>query len=629
VKNLLFFLLIILPIGLQAKVGQKINIEIPSIVMEGVEYEIKVTTTNNLNDSNYQYADQTQYESFPDWKNCSVRNGTIKIKHTFKKSTRFLVQNKTGESIGEKEVRVIPLWMSIIPPLLAIFLALIFKEVLASLFTGIFSGTLIVGLYNNGFSGIFTGFTNSLKHLVNAVANHDHAYIILFSILIGGMVSVISANGGMAAVVVRIGRFAKNAVGAQFATWLLGIGIFFDDYANTLVVGNTMRPMTDKLGVSREKLAYIVDSTAAPITAIALVSTWIGAELGYIQEGLDKIGASALSEMSVYSIFLSSIKYSFYPILALLFILIIVFMKKDFGPMHKAETAARLNPVKDIESNTSGVKSKSYNALIPIGVLIFGTILSLLHTGSNGEFWDSPMDTLSNLSTVIGNANSYVALLISSTLALFASVTLTVSQRIFSLTKTMEYAMDGFKSMLNAIVILVLAWALSAVTQEMHTANFIQNLLVGNVAPIYLPLITFIVSTLVAFSTGSSWSTMAIVYATLLPAVYLTCMEAGMPTPELLEIFYNTVSCVLAGAVLGDHCSPISDTTILSSLASGCNHLAHVRTQMPYALVVGVVAIVLGTLLSSIGVPIWLCYALALIVLFLVVKLFGKSVANL
>ena len=605
----------------------EIELELPPIIMEGVEYEIKGTVTNYDSTQDLQYSITNHGTNIEEVKKIPILNENFVIKRSFHSQDQVITIISEGVNL-RKEVSVIPLWMSIIPPLLAIFLALIFKEVLASLFIGVFSGTCIAGIYNNGISGVFNGFTNSLKHLVNAVANHDHAYIILFSIIIGGMVSVISANGGMVAVVVRLGKFAKNAVGVQFTTWLLGIGIFFDDYANTLVVGNTMRPMTDKLGVSREKLAYIVDSTAAPITAIALVSTWIGAELGYIKDGLDKIGSSALSDMKVYSIFLSSIKYSFYPILALLFILFIIFMKRDFGPMHRAETAARKNPIKDIKETTVSDKSRSYNALIPILVLVFGTILSLLHTGSKGEFWSHPFVTFSNLSTVIGEANSFVALLISSSLALFAAIVLTVSQKIHNLTKTMEFAMDGFKSMLNAIVILVLAWALSSVTQEMHTANFIQELLVGNVSPVYLPLLTFIVSALVAFSTGSSWSTMAIVYATILPAVYLTCEKAGIPTPELLEIFYNTVSCVLAGAVLGDHCSPISDTTILSSLASGCNHLSHVRTQMPYALVVGVVAMIIGTLLASLGFPIILCYVLSLLILFFVVKIFGKKVSN-
>lgn len=627
IKYFSFLLFLLISFELNAKVMPLTELGIPEVVMADVEYSFSIH--NNIDSDSLNVIVQGVEKVLP-----VDEEGNAIVKYTFKKGDSDFSFASGMQSYYGK-VNPIPLWMSILPPLIAIVLALIFKEVVSSLLLGILSGTVIIGIYAKGIAGIFSGFTSALVHLVDAVAptsngsaDTGHAMIILFSTIIGGMVAVISANGGMKAIVNRISKYAKNAVGGQFATWVLGIGIFFDDYANTLVVGNTMRPMTDRLGISREKLSYIVDSTAAPITAIALVSTWIGAELGYIEKGLADIGASTFDNMSVYSIFLSSIKYSFYPIMALLFVLMVIFTKKDFGPMYKAEVHARKNPVIEDEDSSDAKTNGAINAILPILVLVFGTLLSLLHTGSGGEFWSHPIDTLSKLSVVIGNADSYVALLVSSSLSLLTAVFLTVAQKILSLGKVMEKAIEGFKSMLTAIVILVLAWALSSVTEEMRTAYFIRDLLVGTVSPSMLPFITFIASALVAFSTGSSWSTMAIIYPTILPSAYLVCLDAHMAEPEMLAIFYNTVSCVLAGSVMGDHCSPISDTTILSSLATSCDHISHVKTQLPYALVVGGVAVIIGTLLTGIGVPVWICYLLGFALLYFILKMWGKVIPD-
>jgi Na+/H+ antiporter NhaC len=626
-KNILVYLLVLFAYSTQAKPLPLDHLDLPEVIMADVEYTFYVDAMPEI-DSTEVFIQGEKLRLPVD------ENGQVAITYIFTEKDETLSIG-VGLTSYYGEINPIPLWMSVLPPLLAIFLALIFKEVLSSLLVGILTGTMIIGVYAKGLVGIFSGFTSALVHLVDAVAptsdggaDTGHAMIILFSTIIGGMVAVISANGGMKAIVNRISKYAKNAVGGQFATWILGIGIFFDDYANTLVVGNTMRPMTDRLGISREKLSYIVDSTAAPITAIALVSTWIGAELGYIESGLAEIANPVFENMSAYSIFLSSIKYSFYPIMALVFVLMVIFMKKDFGPMHRAEIEARKNPINGDRKEEDVEAKGAFNAIVPILVLVFGTLLSLLHTGSNGEFWSHPIDTLGKLSIVIGNADSYVALLISSTLSLITAVVLTVSQKILGLTKTMEKAMEGFKSMLTAIVILVLAWALSAITGEMKTAFYIRDLMVGNVSPGLLPFITFIASALVAFSTGSSWSTMAIVYPTILPTAFLICADAQMAEPEMLGIFFNTVSCVLAGSVMGDHCSPISDTTILSSLATSCDHISHVKTQLPYALVVGVVAVVIGTLLTGIGVPVWICYLLGFSALFIVLKMWGKEIPD-
>jgi len=420
------------------------------------------------------------------------------------------------------------------------------------------------------------------------------------------------------------------------ATPGFGIAIFFDDYANTLVVGNTMRPVTDKLKISREKLSYIVDSTAAPIAAIAFVTTWIGAELGYIQDGINTIGL----DESAYDIFLRSLAFAFYPIFALLFIVILVYEGRDYGPMLPAERKARFSKppelsdhedplaenLKEIETETN-IKARWYNAVIPIFVIIAGTVVGLFYTGMEEVGWSSDLGFSKNISNVIGHANSYQALLWSSLTGVIVALIMTSIQKLLTLRKSVDSLIGGFKFMLTAMVILIMAWSLALITKDMHTADFISQILVEiNIAPYLIPAITFILSALVAFSTGSSWGTMAILYPLVLPSTWLITQQFGLDYENSMLIFYNVVSTVLAGSVMGDHCSPISDTTILSSLASSCNHIEHVRTQLPYSLTVGGVSIVLGTLPAAYGVPSWILFPAGLVVLYLVVRLVGKKV---
>ena len=547
------------------------------------------------------------------------------------------VSVSTGDVIFPDTINVIPLWLSIIPPLLAIFLALVFKEVVTSLLVGIFSGVLIIKLYAGSFFAALLGsFTTTIDtYILNSLNDSGHLSIIVFSTLIGGMVSVISKNGGMQGVVNRISKHATTAKSGQLATWFLGIAIFFDDYANTLIVGNTMRPITDKLRISREKLAYLVDSTAAPIAAIAFITTWIGAELGYIESGIETI--QGLDE-SVYSIFISSLAYSFYPIFALVFMLILILRERDFGPMYEAEKEAKL--VEKLDESTvvkneeleeftakEGIAYKAYNAIVPVLVVIAGTVIGLLYTGWDQTIMDD--STLSfgrKISTIIGNADSYKALLWSSLAGLFMAIVLSVSQKLLNIHQSINAAISGFKTMLTAIIILVLAWSLALVIEDLHTADFLTSIMSDNVSPYFVPTLTFLLAAVVAFSTGSSWGTMAILYPLMLPSSWAICLAAGMPEAETLAIFHNVVACVLAGAVLGDHCSPISDTTILSSLASSCNHISHVRTQMPYALTVGSVAIIFGTIPAAFGIPFWVTVPLGTLMLYLIIGKIGKRI---
>lgn len=524
-----------------------------------------------------------------------------------------------SEKRGQIRVRKIPLWLTIVPPLLAIFMALYFKESVTALLAGIFAGAFIAnGMY---IDSLLISFMRTLDtYILGALNNIYHLSIILLTLLIGAMVAVISLNGGMQGVINKIKPYAKDRRSSKLTAYFMGLILFFDDYANTLIVGSSMKNLTDKFKVSREKLAYIVDSTAAPIAAIALITTWIGAELSYIRSGIIDIDIEL--GQSVYAIFLDSLKYSFYPILTIFFVFMIIWSRRDYGPMLKAEKRAleltgtedenELKPEYNQEENLDpkpGVAQRWYNGVIPIFTMIFVAILALVHTGleaflqdslPNAVFswpnaWQATLQEagpgssfLERAGLIIGYSDPYVSLLWASGSAVVVALILTFGQKLLNLTESMKALGGGMKSMVPAITILVLAWALALNTQDLNTATYLAGLAEGRISPYLLPPIIFILAAFTAFSTGSSWSTMAILYPIAIPSTYAVCMAAGLDPEITTEILLNVISIVLAASVLGDHCSPLSDTTILSSLATGCDHIAHVRTQLPYALTVGI-----------------------------------------
>ena len=521
-----------------------------------------------------------------------------------------------------------PLWMSVLPPLVAIVMALLIKEVISSLFVGILTGTFLMALYGGASpaSALGGGLLRVVDtYVVGSLFDADHVTIVVFTMMIGGMVRIITANGGMQGVVNWLSRRARGPRSGQLMTFFMDLCIFFDDYSNTLVVGNTMRPIADKLKVSREKLAYIVDSTSAPVVAVAFVTTWIGAELSYIQDGINAIGIEA----SAYSVFFHSLAYSFYPFLTLGFVLMIILSGRDFGPMLKAERKARMTSAIETEmANSVSKPAHIIDALIPLLVLIFGTIIGLVATGYDASIWKATgVGFFSKLSSTIGAANSYKALLWASLASLLTAIVMTLLRGNLTFAKIMEEMVEGFKSMFNAVLILTMAWSIALVTKDMHTAEFVSQLLVQwSLSPMVVPVLTFVLAALIGFSTGTSWGTMAILYPLILPSSWLLCQEQGLSMEASMPLFYNVVASVLAGSVMGDHCSPISDTTIMSSLASSCNHMQHVRTQMPYALTVGGVAVLIGVLPTALGLPSWVAFLVAFVILGLIVRLIGKKV---
>jgi Na+/H+ antiporter NhaC len=339
-------------------------------------------------------------------------------------------------------------------------------------------------------------------------------------------------------------------------------------------------------------------------------------------------------------IFFNSLAYSFYPVFTLVFILFLIFRGVDYGPMLKAEKKARLygigtngdtfsfsNELNKLEVSEN-VKARWFNAVIPVLVIIFGTMAGLIYTGWDAAVWsDDALSFGKKISATIGNADSYTALLWSSLSGVLVALLLTIVQRLLSLKESIDSLINGFRTMLTAVLILILAWSVALITEHMHTATFISNsMLELSLSPYLVPAITFILAALVSFSTGSSRGTMAILYPLILPATWLISQNYGLEHEHSMHIFYNVVACVLTGSVLGDHCSPISDTTILSSLASSCNHIEHVRTQLPYALTVGIIAILMGTLPAAYGISSYILFPAGLIILYILVVVFGKKV---
>jgi len=522
-------------------------------------------------------------------------------------------------------------WLSILPPMLAIAFALIFRQVIPSLVLGIWVGAWT--LYGFSPSGALQATLDiGQVYALDALADEGHAAIILFSIFIGGAVAVVTRNGGMAGIVEAIIGWISNRQRAQLGTAGMGLAIFFDDYANTMVVGNTMRPVTDRMKVSREKLAYLVDSTAAPLACVAFITTWVGFMVGLIGDNISELDPTA----QPYLMYLSSVQYSFYPILALFFVGLVAWSGKDFGPMLTAEAKMLETSGGDGETSEvklddefvpkTGVQPQARNAIIPIGVLILGVFASLYYTGMQSitEAGEIPLDAIA-LRDIIGAADSYKALMWASFLGSLVAIIISVGGKTLSLEEAVEAWMGGAKAMVAACAILVLAWGLSAVTDSLGTSTYLVAFLGDDLPVALLPALVFILAAITAFSTGTSWGAMGILMPLVLPLAYTFISQDGAVDQSQIHIVYSSIACVLAGAVWGDHCSPISDTTVLSSLASGCNHIEHVRTQMPYALLVGAVALGTGTIPAAFGVPWWLCLIVGAGILYMVMRLAGVS----
>ncbi len=539
-----------------------------------------------------------------------------------------------GSTVEEVDPVLTPGWFSLLPPLVAIVLALLFKEVVTALFAGVWIGALGI----SGFNPLAALWRTVDQFAIPELANTDdgHVQIVVFSLLLGGMVGIISRSGGTMGIVEAVRPFARSARRGQIATWFAGMGVFFDDYANTLIVGNTMRPITDRLRISREKLAYLVDSTAAPLAALVPISTWVGYEIILIQQGLTIAAAqnpelAASLDMNAFRIFIETIPYRFYPVLGLFFAAMIAFSRRDFGPMAAAERRARQTgqlhrPDAQLLMDTSdkvmepkeGAPHRWWNAALPVLTVVVVVVVGLYVTGRVG------LDAGARIWDIFGNADPFTTMAWGSLAGCVLAIGLAVSQRILSLNEAIDSWVNGMRSMLIAMIILTLAWSLGSVTEEIHTAAYLSQILSDRVALSLIPVIVFVIAAAISFATGTSWGTMGILLPLVIP---LTVAMGGAGDGDgTYTILLGAISSVLAGAIFGDHCSPISDTTILSSTASGCDHMDHVRTQLPYALLVAVVGMVLGDIGTAYGLPVWVAILGGLAVLYAVLRWRGTIV---
>lgn len=520
-------------------------------------------------------------------------------------------------------------WLSLLPPLLAIALAIITRQVVLSLAAGVFLGALIIRDWN-----VLESFTDFLTAYIQpAIQEPGHTSNIIFLMLFGGMVAVMTSSGGARAMVGILARLAKTARMGQVATWLMGIVIFFDDYANTLIVGNAMRPITDKLRISREKLAYLVDTTSAPVAAVFL-SSWIGFELGVINDALKDTGFTA----NAFTIFTTSIPYRFYVLFAIVFAFLIAVMSRDFGPMfsaeHRARTTGKLladdaqpiaaeSDLRHLEPESS-VQGHWINGVLPIVTVVAISFLGMYTTGRSAVLGAGSADF--SLRNILSNSDSFAALLWASFGGCLVAIIPPVVTRVMSFKRAMEAWFTGCKAMLLALMILVLAWALAAVTKELKTAEFIVSVVSDKISPTWLPMVIFSVASFTSFATGTSWGTMGILMPLVVPLAWSMSQMHSLPLDDANIFLSLSVSGVLAGSIWGDHCSPISDTTVLSSTASVCDHIDHVDTQLPYAIVVALVSIVAGYLPVALGLSVWASLGLGVLSMAGILYFFGKKV---
>lgn len=473
---------------------------------------------------------------------------------------------------------------------------------------------------------------------------HAKLKIMIFTLVIGYMVGVLGRNGGTAGLVNLVAGNTDSRRRGALTAWLAGMVVFFDDYANTMIIGPTMRSVFDKLKLSRAKLAYIVDSTAAPVASLALIGTWVGAEIGYIQQGLDQVTQEGVPAalttgtgeiVSGMQVFINSLPYRFYPIFAIVLVFLIALTGRDFGPMKRSESLALSDQEEkpyDARIEALGDEAPEprwWLGLIPILVLIGATIEILILTGQHGAalggklregmpFWEKA-------SVIIGEADAYVSIFYGAILAAIVAMVLTMVTRACSVRDAADAGLDGMARMFPAIVILILAWGLSFAEADLMLSQVVRDELQGSGFPLaWMPLAIFIAAALVSFATGTSWGTMGI----LCPMVVHVSagLVADVDPAQAAPLFYSAVGSVLAGAIFGDHCSPISDTTVLSSVASGCRHEEHVWTQFPYALLAAIAAMGLGNVLCSVyDQPLYYGLGAGCVFLLLVVLIFGRS----
>ncbi len=533
-------------------------------------------------------------------------------------------------------------WTSLAPPMLAVLVALFFRSMVFALSSAFVAGAFL----SFGLNPLVVATLAFHDFLWATLISSISLYIFLFLFTLVGMVHVMSRNGGLAGLVEKLEKLATSRRRAKVSIGLAGLILFFDDYSNTVVLGNTMKQLSDKWRISREKLAYLVDSTTAPVAGLAVLSTWIAFEAAQLGE----VAIDLEIELSGYEIFLTMLPMRFYCIGTLIFLFMNSALGRDFGPMYKAEKRAALEgKVHEDESEALGIQpTKSmepdpstpqrwFNAAIPIGLVVFGIIWGIVFLGryrilasggtfsfTNFEDWRSAFGfgvTVSG-SDESGGSGTMPVLFFASVLGSVVAVGLTLGQRLMSFGETCKTYISGMPTMWMAIFILLMTWSMRAICLNLGTADYLIALL-GDGMPVWtLPLFTFIVAAGMSFATGTSWGSMGILIPIILPlAVGMGAYDAGNEV-----LFFLTAAAILDGAIFGDHCSPISDTTVLTSISTGCDHIAHVNTQLLYAVTTMALSGTLGYLAVGGNMPLWLFYILFPLATFGILMLVGRKI---
>lgn len=483
-------------------------------------------------------------------------------------------------------------YWSLVPPLVAMLLALITKEVYSSLFVGIVLGAIFyctsMGTGVDGFithllnDSVGTGDAAQEYGLIHCLSDKWNVGILIFMVLLGTLIALTNKAGGSAAFGRWAGKHVKSRLGAQIATLALGLLIFIDDYFNCLTVGSVMRPIAKRHHVSREKLAYLIDSTAAPVCVIAPISSWAAAVAGFCA-----VGENGLA------LFCQAIPFNFYAFFSIIFIVLIVLSNKDFSVMRKYNLKAQTNEIQPddvgevadakMEATSTGISLKKLgkngtvlDLVVPTVLLIVLCVLGMIYSG--GFF--QPGDTYMNFVAAFAVSDASVGLVEGSLSTLLLTVLWLVSRRVITFNDAMSCLIKGFEAMVPAMLILVLAWTLKSMTDSLGATTYVAGLMNGTGLHILMPAVIFLVACFLAFATGTSWGTFGI----LIP-ICVAIFPVGAP----LRII--SISACMAGAVCGDHISPISDTTIMASAGSGCKHINHVSSQLPYAMTVASIAL--------------------------------------
>lgn len=540
---------------------------------------------------------------------------------------------------------------TLLPPIIAICLAFITKDVILSLFIGALSGTFMLSLVeHNILYAIALSFSTFIQKAVEALSTPSNAGIILQMLTIGGMVALITKMGGTKAVALWFAQKAKKAKSSQLVSYFLGYFIFFDDYANSFIVGPIMRPLTDKFKVSREKLAFIMDSTAAPIAGLAIISTWIGFELSVIKEGYNLVNDELLvalnqgrEQINAFEIFIQTLPYRFYNIFMLVFVLFTILQEREFGPMLTAERKAKISQ-QNTDALSENLEDKLLepkeniplhrsNALIPLAVLIIFAFVGFYFSGYanitdstiKAQIQAAPLG-LTALRETFSSADTATVLFQAALLASITAIAMGAWRKIFSIKEGIITWTYGWRMMIITVIILMCAWPLSSAIKDLGTSIYLVELLSSSTPLYLLPMAIFLLASIVSLSTGTSYGTMGILMPLTIPLALGVGSHNALVGVDLHYYVVLSISAVLSGAIFGDHCSPISDTTILSAMASKCDLLSHVKTQMPYAIFICVLSLFTGYLPVALGLSVWIVLPLNLVLIALLLRIFGKKV---